>query len=117
MIYATAGARRAVVALDAGSGEVLWMHREEEVEAGAAARVVAGLDAAAELLHDLVADREAEVGRLRRRRALVKWPYEAVRERIRDSGDGRRPVESANEGRVLGEARAHTTHVSYGFGA
>ncbi len=30
VLYTTAGSRRAVVALDAASGEMLWMHREEE---------------------------------------------------------------------------------------
>src|SRR5262245_40126340 len=30
VIYATAGTRRAVVALDAATGELLWMHREDE---------------------------------------------------------------------------------------
>ena len=29
-VYATAGSRRAVVALDAATGELLWMHREDE---------------------------------------------------------------------------------------
>ena len=37
VIYTTAGSRRAVVALDAASGELLWMHRENEGERGAAA--------------------------------------------------------------------------------
>ncbi len=37
VIYTTAGTRRAVVALDAGTGEMLWMHREHEGERGAAA--------------------------------------------------------------------------------
>src|SRR5262245_6482456 len=37
VLYATAGTRRAVVALDAGSGEMLWMHSENEGERGAAA--------------------------------------------------------------------------------
>ena len=36
-VYTTAGSRRAVVAMDAGSGELLWMHREEEGPRGAAA--------------------------------------------------------------------------------
>ena len=35
VLYATAGTRRAVVALDAATGELLWMHREDE---GAARR-------------------------------------------------------------------------------
>src|SRR5438128_6529966 len=30
IVYATAGSRRAVVALDASSGELLWMHSENE---------------------------------------------------------------------------------------
>jgi glucose dehydrogenase len=30
VIYATAGTRRAVVALDAATGELLWVHREDE---------------------------------------------------------------------------------------
>jgi quinoprotein glucose dehydrogenase len=30
VLYTTAGSRRAVVALDAATGEMLWMHREEE---------------------------------------------------------------------------------------
>ena len=37
VMYSTAGSRRAVVALDAGSGELLWVHREEEGARGAAA--------------------------------------------------------------------------------
>jgi len=30
VVYSTAGSRRAVVALDAGTGELLWMHAEQE---------------------------------------------------------------------------------------
>src|ERR1700726_4762682 len=30
VVYTTAGSRRAVVALDAGTGELLWMHSEQE---------------------------------------------------------------------------------------
>jgi quinoprotein glucose dehydrogenase len=30
VLYATAGVRRAVVALNAGTGELLWMHAEDE---------------------------------------------------------------------------------------
>ena len=37
VLYATAGTRRAVVALDAATGELLWMHSENEGERGAAA--------------------------------------------------------------------------------
>ena len=37
VIYSTGGSRRAVVALDATNGELLWMHRLEEGERGAAA--------------------------------------------------------------------------------
>ncbi len=37
VLFATAGTRRAVVALDAGTGELLWMHSENEGERGAAA--------------------------------------------------------------------------------
>lgn len=36
VIYATAGTRRAVVALDAATGELLWVHSENEGERGAA---------------------------------------------------------------------------------
>ncbi len=36
-VYSTAGTRRAVVALDAATGELLWMHSENEGERGAAA--------------------------------------------------------------------------------
>jgi quinoprotein glucose dehydrogenase len=36
-VFSTAGARRAVVALDAGTGELLWMHSEHEGARGAAA--------------------------------------------------------------------------------
>jgi quinoprotein glucose dehydrogenase len=36
-VYATVGSRRAVVALDAATGEILWMHREDEGERGAVA--------------------------------------------------------------------------------
>src|SRR6267142_2278795 len=35
VLYTTAGSRRAVVALDAGTGELLWMHSEQERERGA----------------------------------------------------------------------------------
>ena len=34
VVYTTAGSRRAVVAIDAASGELLWMHRENEGERG-----------------------------------------------------------------------------------
>jgi quinoprotein glucose dehydrogenase len=37
VLYTTAGTRRAVVALDAASGEMLWMHREDEGKRGDAA--------------------------------------------------------------------------------
>jgi quinoprotein glucose dehydrogenase len=37
VLYTTAGSRRAVVALDAATGEVLWMHAEHEGARGAAA--------------------------------------------------------------------------------
>ena len=37
VVYTTAGTRRAVVALDAGTGEQLWMHSEQEGPRGAAA--------------------------------------------------------------------------------
>ncbi len=36
-LYATAGSRRAVIALDAATGELLWTHGEKEGERGAAA--------------------------------------------------------------------------------
>src|SRR4051812_23382358 len=36
-LYSTAGTRRAVVALDAATGEQLWMHSEQEGKRGAAA--------------------------------------------------------------------------------
>src|SRR5471032_2213600 len=36
VVYATAGTRRAVVALDAVTGELLWVHGEQEGERGAA---------------------------------------------------------------------------------
>src|SRR5262249_9047508 len=36
-VYSTAGSRRAVVALDAATGELLWMHSENEGARGAAA--------------------------------------------------------------------------------
>src|SRR6202142_771314 len=43
VVYATAGTRRAVVALDAATGELLWMHSEKEGERGeAAARRLSG---------------------------------------------------------------------------
>src|SRR5262245_20963420 len=32
VLYSTAGSRRAVVALDAGNGELLWVHRLDEGE-------------------------------------------------------------------------------------
>ena len=37
VVYATAGTRRAVVALDAGTGEMIWMHSEREGQRGTAA--------------------------------------------------------------------------------
>jgi quinoprotein glucose dehydrogenase len=37
VLYSTAGSRRAVVALDAATGELLWMHSENEGARGAAA--------------------------------------------------------------------------------
>ena len=37
VVYATAGSRRAVVALDAATGELLWVHGEKEGARGAAA--------------------------------------------------------------------------------
>src|SRR5437870_4760632 len=36
-VYSTAGTRRAVVALDAATGEMLWMHSENEGPRGTAA--------------------------------------------------------------------------------
>jgi len=37
IVYTTAGTRRAVVALDAGTGELIWMHSENEGKRGEAA--------------------------------------------------------------------------------
>ena len=37
VVYSTAGSRRSVIAVDAGTGELLWMHRLDEGERGAAA--------------------------------------------------------------------------------
>ena len=37
VVYTTAGSRRAVVALDAATGEMLWMHNDKEGERGASA--------------------------------------------------------------------------------
>jgi quinoprotein glucose dehydrogenase len=37
VVYTTAGSRRAVVALDAASGELLWLHRLDEGKRGEAA--------------------------------------------------------------------------------
>src|SRR5881396_3405245 len=37
IVYSTAGTRRAVVALDAATGELIWMHSENEGPRGAAA--------------------------------------------------------------------------------
>ena len=37
VVYTTAGTRRAVVALDAATGELLWIHREDEGKRGEAA--------------------------------------------------------------------------------
>jgi quinoprotein glucose dehydrogenase len=34
VVYTTAGSRRSVVALDAGTGELLWVHREDEGKRG-----------------------------------------------------------------------------------
>ena len=37
VVYSTVGSRRAVIAFDAGTGELLWMHRLDEGERGAGA--------------------------------------------------------------------------------
>src|SRR5206468_5314376 len=37
VVYATAGSRRGVIALDAATGELLWVHGEHEGARGAAA--------------------------------------------------------------------------------
>jgi quinoprotein glucose dehydrogenase len=37
VVYATAGSRRAAIALDAATGELLWVHGEHEGDRGAAA--------------------------------------------------------------------------------
>jgi len=37
VLYATAGSRRAIIALDAGTGELLWIHGEHEGKRGGAA--------------------------------------------------------------------------------
>src|ERR1017187_2478564 len=37
VVYATAGSRRAAIALDAATGELMWVHGEREGERGAAA--------------------------------------------------------------------------------
>jgi len=37
VVYSTAGTRRAVIALDAATGELMWMHSEREGARGAAA--------------------------------------------------------------------------------
>ena len=37
VLYSTGGTRRAVVALDAGTGELLWLHRLNEGERGSTA--------------------------------------------------------------------------------
>src|ERR1700682_856923 len=43
VLYSTAGSRRAVVSLDAATGELLWVHSENEGERGAnAPRVTSG---------------------------------------------------------------------------
>jgi len=43
VVYTTAGSRRAVVALDAATGEMLWMHSENEgARGGAAPRLLSG---------------------------------------------------------------------------
>ena len=43
VVYATAGSRRAVVALDAATGELLWMHGEREGARGTSApRMLSG---------------------------------------------------------------------------
>lgn len=43
VLYTTAGTRRAVIALDAATGELLWVHSENEGERGAAApRLLSG---------------------------------------------------------------------------
>ena len=42
VVYSTAGTRRAVVALDAGTGELLWMHSEHEGKRGRRRAATAG---------------------------------------------------------------------------
>src|ERR1044071_1827148 len=43
IVYTTAGTRRAVVALDAATGEMIWMHSEQEGKRGEAApRLLSG---------------------------------------------------------------------------
>jgi quinoprotein glucose dehydrogenase len=43
VLYATAGSRRAVIALDAATGELLWVHGEHEgARGGAAPRQLSG---------------------------------------------------------------------------
>ena len=37
VVYTTAGTRRAVVALDAATGEMMWMHSENEGKRGESA--------------------------------------------------------------------------------
>lgn len=37
LVYTTAGSRRSVVALDAGTGEMIWMHSEHEGKRGESA--------------------------------------------------------------------------------
>jgi quinoprotein glucose dehydrogenase len=46
VLYATAGTRRAVVALDAATGELLWMHSENEGERGTRPRAESSRGAA-----------------------------------------------------------------------
>ena len=46
VVYSTAGLRRAAIAMDAGTGELLWMHRLDEGERAASWRRGAGRAAA-----------------------------------------------------------------------
>ena len=103
VVYATAGTRRAVVALDAATGELLWMHSENEGKRGEAApRQLSGRGLAywtdgAATERILYVTPGLPAGRARRedRRAGRRLRQE----RHRRSEDGRRPGDRSDHRR------------------
>jgi quinoprotein glucose dehydrogenase len=122
VIYTTAGSRRAVVALDAATGEMLWMHSENEGARGAnaprqlsgrglaywAAR--AGVRRCADSVRDagLPADRAQR--EIRRRRHQLRQQRRRRSQERRRPGDGSRhrrdrPALDADRGEERGHHR------------